>query len=145
MADSPTTNHKPVFSLDTFGTLDFEIDGVSYDLARRDRFPTLELQAFNTDRKRITVLWERLDAGTLTPEQADELDRLSDRRTRQVLKAPDEVHVRLSTTQRLEILTVFWTPPVLTSKAGQGAAGNSIGASSSPSSSDSTAETRSAG
>lgn len=85
------------------------IDKHAYELTPPEALSAVEYHRIGKIAPRMFALWE--SATELTPEEEVELEQTLDRVCRIVLKAPDEVHERLTDLQRLAIYQTFLTLP----------------------------------
>lgn len=85
------------------------IDKHAYALTPPEALSAVDYHRIGKIAPRMFALWESETA--LTPEQEVELEETLDRVCRIILKAPDEVHDRLTDLQRLSIYQTFLTLP----------------------------------
>ncbi len=101
---------SPLLSLDTLTEApSVIIDQHAYELTPPEALSAVEYHKIGKIAPRMFALWE--SATELTPEEEVELEQTLDRVCRIVLKAPPEVHDRLTDLQRLAIYQTFLTLP----------------------------------
>lgn len=109
-----TKSSGPVLSLDTLvehyqvrirTRADEPNGGTLYDLANPGELGILDYHRIASKGARVQEMMKQQE--DLSEAQAEELSLLLDTMCRVILRAPAEVHARLSDPQRMEVLNVF--------------------------------------
>ena len=99
------TKRKPLLSLDTLIVRDtVVIDGDVHEILNPSELSMLDHHRLHRQGRRLQVLLEKDDA---SDEELGETIKAIDTICRYVLKAPDEVHEKLTDTQRLQVTQAF--------------------------------------
>lgn len=95
----------PLLNLDTLVEhRTVRVDGVAYDLLNPEEVSLLDYHRIAKQSARVA---SALEAEEMTDEQAVELSRLLDSLCRFILRAPEEVHAKLTDANKLRVLQVF--------------------------------------